>query len=142
VPGYLLDTTVLIDHSKGRAEGVEVLARLVEETGDLYTCDVVTCESLSGGIPEERALMARLLDALEYVAIDPEGARWAGGQRRELRRAGHRCPLADALVAAVAWRLDAVIVTRNGADFRHFGVRVLAYGDGQARAGTKRGSTS
>jgi len=138
----MLDTTVLIDHAKGRRDGVDILARLFAETGALYTCDVVSCEALSGGVAEERDLIMRLLDALEYVAIDPDGARWAGRQRQQMRADGRRAPLADALIAATAWRLDATVVTRNAADFKSFGVLVLAYGDvDQPRAGTKRGST-
>jgi len=59
-----------------------------------------------------------------------------------VRATGRRCPLADALVAAAAWRLEATIVTRNSADFEPLGVPVLGYGaESQARAGTKRGST-
>jgi predicted nucleic acid-binding protein len=140
---YLLDTTVLIDHAKGHRDGVAVLARIFEETTQLYTCDVVTSEALSGGDEEERGVIGRLLDALEYVAIDPEGARWAGERRRELAASGFRHALADALIAATAWRLDAVVVTRNSADFEPFGVPVLGYGvPPQARAGTKRGSTA
>ena len=139
---YLLDTTVLIDHAKGRADGVEILARVFEETSRLYTCDVVTTEALSGGTPEERAVIMRLLDALDYLAIDPDGARWAGLRRRELRAGGRRSPLADALIAATAWRVGATIVTRNAADLERFGVPVMAYGEGrQASAGTNRGST-
>lgn len=128
-PAYLLDTTLLIDHAKGRRDGVESLARLFEETGCLYTCDVVACEALSGGMPEERRLITDLLDALEYIAIDPEGAHWAGDRRRELRAKGRRGPLGDALIAAVAWRMDATVVTRNPRDFEPFGVRVLGYGE-------------
>ena len=140
--GYLLDTTLLIDHAKGRREGVAMLARLFEETGGLYTCDIVSCEALSGGVPDERGLITRLLDALEYLAIDPEGARWAGDRRRELRAQGRRSPLGDSLIAAVAWRTGATVVTRNPRDFEPFGVPVLSYGEPpQASAGTKRGST-
>lgn len=140
--GYVLDTTVLIDHAKGRRDGVDILARLFAETGALYTCDVVSCEALAGGVADERDLIVRLLDALEYVAIDPDGARWAGRRRQQLRVAGRRAPLADALIAATAWRLDATVVTRNAGDFEPFGIPVLAYGErDQPRAGTKRGST-
>jgi predicted nucleic acid-binding protein len=136
-PAYLLDTTLLIDHAKGHPDGVSVLARVFEETAELYTCDVVTSEALSGGDEEERRVIGRLLDALEFVSVDPEGARWAGEQRRRLALQGFRHPLADALVAATAWRLDAVVVTRNAADFERFGVTVLGYGaPPQARAGT------
>ena len=126
---YVLDTTLLIDHAKGRRDGVEMLARLFSETGRLYTCDVVTCEALSGGIDEERELITHLLDALEFVVIDPEGSCWAGDRRRELRAEGRRSPLGDSLIAAVAWCMDATIVTRNPVDFERFGVPVLGYGE-------------
>lgn len=128
--GYLLDTTVLIDHARDHAGGGEIVKRLFSETGELYTCDVVTAEALSGGDAPERRVISGLLDALEYVAIDPDGAVWAGRRRGELREQGHRHPLADALIAATAWRLDATVVTRNTADFERFGVRVLEYGEG------------
>ncbi|MEA2025626.1 MAG: type II toxin-antitoxin system VapC family toxin, partial [Chloroflexota bacterium] len=127
--GYVLDTTLLIDHATGRRDGVEILARLFGETGALYACDITTSEALSGGPPEERAIIARLLDALEYLVTDPEGARWAGDRRRELRAQGRRSPLGDSLIAAVAWRMEATIVTRNPADFELFGVPVLGYGE-------------
>ncbi len=126
---YLLDTTLLIDYAKGRADGVQVLDRLFGETGQLYTCDIVACEALSGGAPEECRAIGRLLDALEYLAIDPEGARRAGGLRRQLRASGRRSPLGDALIAAVAWRVDATVVTRNPRDFEPFGVKVIGYGE-------------
>ncbi len=139
---YLLDTTVLIDYAKGRAEGVEVLDRLYGETGLLYTCDIVACEALSGGEPNERAAIARLLDALEFLALDPEGARLAGQMRRERRSRGRRAPLGDSLIAALAQRSETTVITRNPRDFEPFGVKVLGYGDPvQANEGTKRGST-
>jgi predicted nucleic acid-binding protein len=142
MPGYVLDTTVLIDYARAFAGGPELVERLFGETGDLYTCDVISAEALSTGDELERDVIGRLLDALEYIAIDPEGARWAGGQRHARRLAGRRAPLADALIAATAWRMGATVVTRNGADFELFGVPVLAYGMGPgAKAGTKRGST-
>jgi predicted nucleic acid-binding protein len=142
VPGYLLDTTVIIDQVRGYAGGPEIVQRLFSETADLYTCAVIFAEALSGGDEEERRIIGRLLDALEYITIDPEGASWAGQRRRELRRAGRCAPLADALIAATAWRMGAMIVTRNGADFEAFGVSVLGYGTAAvARVGTKRGST-
>jgi predicted nucleic acid-binding protein len=140
---YLLDTTLLIDHAKGRHDGTRMLAQLFEETGRLYTCDIVACESLSGGVDQERELISRLLDALEYLSLDPDGARWAGHRRRDLRTRGRRAPLGDSLIAAVAWRADATVVTRNPRDFESYGVMVLGYGeDDWDSEGTKRGSTS
>jgi len=123
---YLLDTTLIVQHVNGDPGAIRMVRRLFEETGDLYTCDVITCEALSGGSDEERGDSARLLDALEYLAIDPEAARWAGARCLELGRTSRR-GVGDALIAATAWRLGATVVTRNRADFERFGVSVLDY---------------
>ncbi len=125
---YLLDSTVVIDHVRGYQPGVEVLARLFATSSDLYTCDVVTCESLSRGDAEEQQLARTLLDALEFVAVDPDAARWAGNQRRLQIETGARKPsVPDALIAGLAWRLGATVVTRNARDFEPLGISVLGY---------------
>ena len=74
-----------------------------------------------------REAVRRLLDALEYVAVDPEAARWAGERRAERVAGGSRRHLGDALIAGLAWRLGATIVTRNPRDFEAYGVPVLGY---------------
>lgn len=125
---YVLDSTVIIDYAEGRPAGVDIVERLFGETADLYTCDAITCEVLSGGTHEGRADVRALLDALEYLALDPDGARWAGERRAERPPGASRRHLGDALVAAVAWRLGATVVTRNARDFEPYGVPVLAYG--------------
>lgn len=125
---YLLDSTVVIDFVTGHGPGEEMISRLFAESGDLYTCDVVTCEVLSKGDPPEVAHATTLLDALEFVALDPDGARWAGARRREQLRGGSRRHLGDALIAALAWRLGATVVTRNPRDFDPYGIQVLGYG--------------
>ncbi len=123
---YLLDTTLLIDHAKGRAGVDQLVESLFEEPNDLYTCDVIVVESLSGGDPKEWAVIRSLLRVLEYVAAAPETAEWAAASRSD-RRASSPRSLADALIAAVAWSLDATIITRNPRDFESRGVRVLRY---------------
>lgn len=89
---YVLDTTVVIDHVDGYPPATELIERLFSETGDLYTCDVVTCEALSKG--DGRVLRAKqmLLDALEYVALSPNVARRAGDQRRARSETGRAKP--------------------------------------------------
>ena len=124
---YLLDTTLLIDHANGYKPAMTLLHRLYEAGGDLFTCDVVVCEALSGGTDEHRAVVSRLLAPLEYVATDPATARAAGEARRRRREAGGRLGLGDALIAAVAIGVGATIVTRNRPDFERQGASVLGY---------------
>lgn len=124
---YLLDTTVAIDWSLGYPGVKEVVERCFEETDLLYTCDVVTCEALSGGTDEERDVIRRFLASLEFVALDPDGAASAGDLRRSAGRSGGHS-LGDALIAALAQRLGATVVTRNAADYAAWGIAVLGYG--------------
>ena len=127
---YVLDSTVIIDYCLGYKPGEEMVERLFGQPQDLYVCDVVTCEALSKGRTEEVRLARSLLDALEFVALTPAGAAWAGDRRREANETGKRKPgTTDALIAALASSLGATVVTRNAKDFAAFDVPVLGYGD-------------
>jgi len=97
------------------------------ETGDLYTCDVVTCEALSLGDPPHRRRIRRLLNALEFVSTSPDAARWAAESRHRRHAEGGKLGLGDALIAAVAVSLGATVVTRNTRDFERQGLSVLSY---------------
>ncbi len=123
---YLLDTTLVIQHALGEPAATGTIARLFEQTADLYTCAVVTCEALSGGTDEERAVIRRLLDALEYAALAPDDARRAAELRRAAGRGASRS-LGDALIGALAIGLGATVVTRNRPDFARMGVPVVEY---------------
>jgi len=124
---YLLDSTMLIDHANRDAAATALLFRLFEEGHDLYTCDVVTCEALSRGGPDDLRHIVVLLDALEYVSTSPAAARRAGTARRERNDAGGKRALGDAIIAGIAADLDAVVVTRNRRDFERQGIQTLEY---------------
>lgn len=124
---YLLDTTILIDHVRGKPSAIELLHDLFSEPNDLFVCDAVVAEAFSWGSDEQLQAIEALVDALEYVSTHPDAARWAGTSRRRLRQTSPR-GLGDAIIAGVAWFNDAVVVTRNLGDFEVQGVRVLGYG--------------
>lgn len=124
---YLLDTTLIVDHAHGYPPAMNLLARLYEDGGELYTCDVVTCEALSGGTDDHLAGVSALLEPLEYVSTSPDAARWAASSRLARHRAGGKQGLGDALIAGVAVSLGATVVTRNVADFERQRVSVLSY---------------
>lgn len=87
----------------------------------------MVAEALSKGSDEEPATIENVIDVHDSGPTTREAAQWAGAAgRRRARHSSRR--LADALVAGVAWSLDAVIVTRNPRDFEGQGVGVLAYG--------------
>lgn len=118
---------VIVDFINGFGGAEDLVNRLFASGATLLTCDVVTCEVLSSGSDEERGVAATLLESLEYVATDPPAAQWAGDARRMGRARGAGRYLGDALIAAVAWRNDATVVTRNPRDFERQGIPVLAY---------------
>lgn len=124
---YLLDTTVLIDFVNARPTALALVHQLFSEPNDLLTCDIVVTEALSAGADDQLAAVRAMIDALEYVSTHPIAARWAAESRRRLRRTSPR-QLGDAIIAGVAWFNDAMVVTRNPADFEVQGVPVLAYG--------------
>lgn len=124
---YLLDTTLILDHAHGYPPAMALLQRLYEDGAELFICDVVVCEALSGGSDEHLAVVSRLLEPLDFVATDPASARRAGEARLRRHRSGGKLGLGDALIAAVATGLEATVVTRNRPDFERQGTSVLGY---------------
>lgn len=124
---YLLDTTLIVDHAHGYEPAMQLLHRLYTEGAELFTCDVVACEALSGGSDEHLRVVSRLLEPLDYVATDPAAAGLAGDARLRRHRSGGKLGLGDALIAAVAAGLGATVVTRNRPDFERQGASVLTY---------------
>jgi predicted nucleic acid-binding protein len=124
---YLLDSTLLIDHANRDQPAGKLLERLYSEPHQLYTCDVVTCETLSQGDTKHLRHLRTLLDALEYVATSSNAARWAASSRLARHRAGGKLGLGDSLIAGVAAELGATVITRNRPDFERQGIDVLTY---------------
>ena len=124
---YLLDSTLLIDHAVGDPAAVAMLRGLFDAGDELFTCDVVTCETLSGPSAGERRHLEALLEALEFVATSPSASRWAGEARGARHAAGAKQAVGDALIAGVSMELGATVVTRNVRDFAHLGVPTLDY---------------
>jgi predicted nucleic acid-binding protein len=124
---YLLDTTFVIDHLRGDPDAVRHLAEIVERGDEPFVCDVVACEAWAGAHDDLDPDLMGLLRFVEFVQAGSEQARRAGRWRASARARGWTLSSADALIAASAEALDAVLLTRNLRDFALTEARVEAY---------------
>lgn len=120
---FLLDTTVLIDHLRGRpaAERVSGLVAAGEVVG---TCPV-NVEEIHRGLRDHEADAARqLFDGLVIYPLDRRAGQQAGEWRRGFARRGITLSQADCLIAAAAFGADAILATGNTRDFPMDGLRI------------------
>ncbi len=128
---YLLDTNVVSELRKPKPHGA--VLRWLETTAenDLHL-SAVTLGEIQAGIEltreQDAAKAAEIEQWLELVAQSYSVIPMDAGTFRTWARLMHRqsdTPYEDAMIAATALAHHLVVVTRNVADFRHFGVKLL-----------------
>lgn len=120
----LIDTDVLIDYLRDRAEAVSYLESLTES----LLVSVITVAELYAGVREgaERMKLDEFIRAFEIVPVDREVAIRGGLYRRDYMKS-HNVGLADALIAATAESRQAALVTLNSKHFPMFANVVVPY---------------
>lgn len=110
----LIDTDVLIDYLRGRAEAVSYL----ESLNAPLLISAVTVAELYAGVREgaERVALAEFIRAFQIAAVEQEIASKGGLYRRDYGKS-HNTGLADALIAATAEAHQATLVTCNKKHF-------------------------
>ena len=114
---FLLDTTVLIDASLHREPARSWLQETLRQSGEVGVCAVVVAEFFAGLRPDERPRWEAFIDELTYWETTRDMARQAGIYRYEYARRGQTIAIPDALIAATAAAIRAVLVTDNIKDF-------------------------
>lgn len=114
---YLLDTTVLIDFSKGHTPTVSKILTMLEKGDELGVCAITVAEFYAGVMRGAETKLDTFMDSLTYWYIDRQTAVSAGNFRRTFARHGKTVTIADALIAATALQEHAVLVTDNVKDF-------------------------
>ena len=110
----VIDTTVLVDHLRGRRQALAYLASLSE----VPICSEVTrVEIMTGLRSGERTAAERLFAAVDWMPVSEEIARRAGDLGRRYRRRHPGLSLADLVVGATALELGRTVATHN---VRHF----------------------
>jgi hypothetical protein len=120
----LIDTDVLIDYLRDRAESVTYLESLTSP----FSVSAVTVAELYAGVRDgaERAVLDRFIDSFQVVAVDKAIAIRAGIIRRDFGRS-HGTGLADAIIAATAEAQQAKLVTLNSKHFQMLQDVVVPY---------------
>jgi predicted nucleic acid-binding protein len=110
----LIDTDVMIDFLRGRAEAVEFFRKLTSRP----IMSVVTVAELFTGVRDgaERTNLENLVLRSAVLDLDETMAKTAGLLLRQYRKS-HGTGLADAFIAAGAQAAGATLVTLNA---RHF----------------------
>lgn len=117
----VLDTTVLIDHLRSRTPAATaLLARAVSRGDELWSSRVVQAELLVGMRPGEETAVRELLGVVTWADVDGSAAEAAGELGRRYLRSHPGIELADLILAALARRLDAQLVTTNVKHFPMF----------------------
>lgn len=113
----LVDTSVLIDHLRGRPEAREALARAVDDGERLIGSVLTRSEVLAGLRPGEEQATSALLGVLEWIVVDEAVADHAGALAQRYLASHGGIDLTDYVIAATAAIHGATLWTRN---VKHF----------------------
>jgi predicted nucleic acid-binding protein len=101
VTGVLLDSDIVIEILRGRAQTVADLRATEAQGVSTYCCAIAWAEVTAGVRPGEETLTEAFFNARGEVVIDAETGRRAGGYLLRYAKS-HGVEIADALVAAAA----------------------------------------
>ena len=117
----VLDTSVLIDHLRGRPPAAtEVIPAAIANGDELWSTHVVRAEVLAGMRAGEETATRDLFRLIEWVAVDETIAEAAGALGRQYLRAHPGIDAVDLIVAAVTQHLDGRLKTTNVKHFPMF----------------------
>jgi len=113
MPLQLLDTSALIDLSKGFEPTTSWLKQQSAAGEDLAICPITITEFYSGLKAAEYPQWDAFFASLTFCPISLEASIQAGKWRASFRAQGIQLSTTDTLIAAVAVKLGAVVVTSN-----------------------------
>ena len=121
----LIDTDILIDFLRGKAEARNFLLALPDDATPC--CSVITVAELHAGMREsERERTEELINGMVVLPVTQDVAELAGRFKREAK--GFGLELDDCLIAATAVTKAIKIATRNTKHYPMAQVELLAAG--------------
>jgi len=116
---YVIDTSVLIDHTRGVPEARDALLSAIGH-GALHSSEIVRTELLVLIRERELASVAPLLDAIVWHPVDRPVSELAGELGRRWLPSYNGVDAADFIIAATTTLLDAHLLTKNVKHFPMF----------------------
>jgi len=114
----VLDTSVLIDHLRGRPQAATALIPEAIARGDeLWSSHIVRAELLAAMRAGEETATRDLLRLISWAEVDESASEAAGALGRRFLRSHPGIEAADLIIAALAEQLDAELKTTN---LKHF----------------------
>jgi predicted nucleic acid-binding protein len=129
---YLLDSTALIEFSRGIEPAQSRILSLIEAGHTVGVCGVTVAEFYSGSPYGSAPKVDRLIDRLPCWDVSLEVGRLAGAYRYTFLQQHRKLPTADTLIAAVARHQQATLLTNNVRDFPMTDIAVERLGVGAA----------
>src|SRR5688572_29529808 len=123
---YLLDTTAMIDISKGFEPSRSKIRNMIRGGDLLAVCSVSVAEFATGLHPPEREQWRQFLGRLLYWEISREAAFQAGIWRYDFSRRGVQLSTTDTLIAATARQHQATVITNNARHYPMPQVRLMS----------------
>jgi predicted nucleic acid-binding protein len=117
----VLDTSVLIDHLRGRPrEATELIPDALARGDELWGSEICRAEVLAGMRAGEERETRALLGIVSWVGVDESAAETAGALGRRYLKSHPGIDIADLLVAALVEHLGADLKTTNVKHFPMF----------------------
>lgn len=113
----LLDTTVAVDHLRGRPHAAQLVVDQLEGDDPLAASEMVRFELLAGVRGGELDELEKLFTALAWIPVTEDISRLGGLLASRYRPSHSGIDKADYLIAATALVVDAELLTTN---VRHF----------------------
>jgi predicted nucleic acid-binding protein len=121
----LLDSTILVDVLRLRADRVLLLESLVHRGNLLATSVINVAEVYAGMKPHEAGLTAAIFGDVEIHEVTETIAKRAGMLVNQAARKGRTLAVTDMIVAATALEYGFTVATDNRKHFEKTGVELL-----------------